>query len=32
MCWNWIKDYIEDKWGLKETPSYDKLRSYVKEA
>jgi transposase len=32
MCWNWIKDYIEDKWGLEENPSYNKLCSYVKEA
>ena len=32
IYWNWIKDYIEDKWSLKENPSYDKLRSYVKEA
>jgi hypothetical protein len=32
MCWDWMKDYIEDKWGLEETPSYDKLRRYVKEA
>jgi hypothetical protein len=32
MCWNWMKDYIEDKWGLDEKPSYNKLRSYVKEA
>ena len=31
-CWNWIKDYIEDKWGLEENSSYDKLRKYVKEA
>jgi hypothetical protein len=32
MCWNWMKDYIEDKWGLEEKPSYDRLRRYVKEA
>jgi len=32
MCWNWMKDYIEDKWGLEEKPSTDKLRRYVKEA
>lgn len=31
-CWNQITDYIEDKWGLEENPSYDKLRRYVKEA
>ncbi|RYP16595.1 hypothetical protein DL765_005056 [Monosporascus sp. GIB2] len=30
--WNWMKDYIEDKWGLDEKPSYDNLRKYVKEA
>ena len=27
-----MKDYIEDKYGLEEKPSYDKLRLYVKEA
>jgi hypothetical protein len=32
MCWDWMKDYIEDKWGLEEMPSYDRLRGYVKEA
>jgi hypothetical protein len=32
MCWNWMKDYIEDKWGLEEKPLYRKLRGYVKEA
>jgi len=32
ICWDWIKDYIEDKYGLEENPSYDKLRVYVKEA
>jgi hypothetical protein len=26
-----MKDYIEDKWGLEELPSYDNLRKYVKE-
>ena len=31
-CWDWIKDYIKDKYGLEENPSYDKLRVYVKEA
>jgi hypothetical protein len=31
-CWNWMKDYIEDCWGLEENPSYDKLRRYVQEA
>lgn len=27
-----MKDWIEDKYGLEEKPSYDKLRAYVKEA
>ena len=27
-----MKDYIEDKWGLQEKPSYDNLRRYVQEA
>ena len=31
-CWNWIKDYIQDKWGLEERPSYARLRGYVAEA
>ncbi|KAK4095897.1 hypothetical protein N658DRAFT_437247, partial [Parathielavia hyrcaniae] len=31
-CWNWMKDWIEDRYGLEEKPSYDKLREYVKEA
>lgn len=31
-CWNWVKDYIQDKWGLEEEPSYNRLREYVKEA
>jgi hypothetical protein len=26
-----MKDYIEDKYGLEEKPSYDNLRRYVKE-
>lgn len=30
-CWNWTKDYIEDKYGLDEKPSYDRLGGYVKE-
>ena len=25
-CWNWIKDYIKDKYRLKENLNYDKLR------
>ncbi|KAK8038141.1 transposable element tc1 transposase [Apiospora phragmitis] len=32
MCWNWMKDYFEDKYGLIEKPSYDRLRIWVKEA
>ncbi|KAK4118241.1 hypothetical protein N657DRAFT_651504 [Parathielavia appendiculata] len=31
-CWNWMKDWIEDRYGLEEKPSYEKLRQYVKEA
>ena len=31
-CQNWIKDYIEDKQGLQEKPSYDNLRRYMQEA
>ena len=27
-----MKDYIEEKYGLEENPSYNKLRVYVKEA
>jgi hypothetical protein len=27
-----MKDYIEDKWGLQETPLYDNLRRHVQEA
>jgi hypothetical protein len=27
-----MKNYIEDKWGLEERVSYDRLRSYVREA
>lgn len=30
--WNWMKDWIEDRYGLEEKPSYDKLRQWVKEA
>lgn len=30
--WNWMKDYIEDKYGLEEKPPTVKLRSYVTEA
>jgi len=30
--WNWMKDWIEDKYGLEENPGYDALRRYVKEA
>ena len=31
-CWNWMKDYIEDKYGLEEKPTYTRLKSYVEEA
>jgi len=31
-CWNWMKDYIEDCWGLEEKISYDMLREFVKAA
>lgn len=31
-CWNWMKDYIEDKWGDVEKVSYDELRRQVNEA
>lgn len=31
-CWNWMKDYLEDKYGLDDHPGYDKLRRYVLEA
>ncbi len=30
--WNKMKDYIEAKWGNINKPSYDQLRSFVKEA
>lgn len=30
--WNWMKDYIEDKYGDIEKPSYDQLRKWVWEA
>jgi hypothetical protein len=29
-CWNWMKYWIEDRYGLEEKPSYDKLRQYVR--
>jgi len=32
ICWDWMKDYIEEKYGLEENPSYNKLKVYVKEA
>ena len=32
MCWNWMKDYIQDKWGVDEHPTYPRLRRYVQEA
>lgn len=31
-CWNWLKDYVEDKYGLEEKPSYTNLRAWVLEA
>ncbi|KAK4120519.1 hypothetical protein N657DRAFT_649015 [Parathielavia appendiculata] len=31
-CWNWMKDRIENWYGLEEKPSYEKLRQYAKEA
>lgn len=30
--WNWMKDYIEDKYGLIEKPSHNQLRQWTKEA
>jgi len=30
--WNWMKDYIEDKYGYIENPSYNRLRAWVWEA
>lgn len=32
MCWNWMKDYLEEKYGHIEKPSRDQLRVWVKEA
>ncbi|KAF6819694.1 hypothetical protein CMUS01_11672 [Colletotrichum musicola] len=32
MCWNWMKDFVEDKYGLTEKPTYDQLRQWVYEA
>ncbi len=31
-CWNWMKDYIEDRWGWDTNPGYNQLREYVMEA
>ncbi|KAL1867162.1 hypothetical protein VTK73DRAFT_4295 [Phialemonium thermophilum] len=31
-CWDWMKDYIEDKYGLEDRLSYEKLASYVNES
>ena len=31
-CWDSMKNYIEDKYGLDESPPYDKFRDYVNEA
>jgi hypothetical protein len=30
--WAWIKNYLEDKYGMDEKPTYPRLRRYVKEA
>ena len=30
--WDWMKDYIEDKYGHIENPSYNRLRVWVWEA
>lgn len=30
--WNWIRDYIQDKYGLVEKPTPDQLRLWAKEA
>jgi transposase len=30
--WNWMKDYVKDKYGDIEKPSYDQLRAWVWEA
>lgn len=32
MVWNWMKNYIEDHYGLEEKPSPANLRLYVTEA
>ena len=32
MAWNWMKDYIQDKWGVDEAPTPVRLRRYVQEA
>ena len=29
ICWNWMKDYIEDKYGHIKKPTYDQLRIWV---
>jgi hypothetical protein len=31
-CFNWTRDYIEDKWGLEKKLSYERLRQYSMEA
>jgi uncharacterized protein YerC len=31
-CFNWTRGYIEDKWGLEEKLSYERLRQYSIEA
>ena len=31
-CFNWIRDYIEDKWSLEEKLSYERRRQYTMDA
>jgi transposase len=31
-CWNWMKDYVADRYGDEPKPTYDKLRKWVNEA
>ena len=31
-CWDWIKDWLEDRYGDEPKPSYDTLRGWIKEA
>ena len=32
IAWNWMKDYIQDKWGINKAPTPVRLRRYVQEA